>query len=67
MYVNRHSHKTVKTILNIEGGGIKENDGGSEFCVVHYKNFCNVTMYSQHNNKLKTVKKKKRKKKKIKG
>jgi hypothetical protein len=43
--------RTVETIP--EMGGIKENDGGSEFKYIWYivRSFMNATMYLQHNNK----------------
>jgi hypothetical protein len=32
--------RPVETILRMEGGGIKENDGGDELTKIYCKHFC---------------------------
>jgi hypothetical protein len=46
MYVNAKM-RNVETIPGIEGGRIKENDGGGEYIA---RTFVNVTWYPQYNN-----------------
>jgi hypothetical protein len=39
MYVNGKI-RPVETIPGMEGGGIKENDGGMNSTMIYYQNFC---------------------------
>jgi hypothetical protein len=38
----------IETLPGMEGGGIKENDGGGEFS--YFKNFCKCHNVPQYNN-----------------
>jgi hypothetical protein len=51
---NGKEMRPVETIPGMGGGGIKENDGGSEFNWYIVRTFVNVTIYPQHNNTKKT-------------
>jgi hypothetical protein len=44
--------RPIKSITGMGGGGIKENDGGSEFNYdILLRTLLDITMYLQHNNK----------------
>jgi hypothetical protein len=51
MYENG-KRRHIETVPRMEGGGIKENDGGSEFNYAKVRTFVNVTMYPQFNNNI---------------
>jgi hypothetical protein len=46
MYTNGKM-RPVETIPRMGGGGKKENDGGVNSTMIHYKNFCNVPPVQQ--------------------
>jgi low temperature requirement protein LtrA len=64
MYENRKM-TPVETILRMEEGCIKENDGWGVTLIYIVSSFVNVTMYPQYNNNITKNFKKKLKKKNV--